>query len=78
MKTNLWKGDRVRLSEAYLASQNKLARKSKDRTGTIVSNTSLAIAKWITVRWDGNEKANRCDQYTPEELTLYEEEYEVA
>ncbi len=75
MKTNLFKGDRVKLSQRYINSHDGLTRFVLDRVGTIVTDTTgLRYEGEIKVHWDGNVKANRCDAYAPDELTLVEGE----
>lgn len=81
-KTNLFKGDRVKLTPRYInrfalscSNTNRgVIDRAKRRIGTIVSDTLNPYAEHIRVRWDGNKVSNRQDQYMPDDLTLYEEE----
>lgn len=89
-KTNLFKGDRVRLSKRFIASmeimrsatpgRRELAifEVNKGRLGTIVNDTLDPDEEFIRVHWDGNKCSNyHQDSYTPEDLVLVEEEETV-
>jgi hypothetical protein len=80
--TNLFKGDRVKLSKTYIASQEIMGTgnmdKCRNRIGTIVSDTLKPQNHYIKVHWDGNIKANGKDVYMPDDLILYEEEEHAA
>jgi hypothetical protein len=84
-KTNLWRGDRVKLSRTYINSMQirmeadefaKTVARYRSRIGTIITDTLNPQANSIRVHWDGNAKANQKDTFMPDELTLYEEEFE--
>ena len=77
-KTNLFKGDRVKFSQSYLRSQPGLPRRSRERVGTIVNDTLSVRAEYIKVCWDGNADAHRKDYFLPNDLVLYEEEFETV
>jgi hypothetical protein len=76
--TNLFKGDRVRLSKTFLVMMELLGHSVqegvRDRTGTIISDTLSKQVEYITVLWDGNTVPNRKDVFMPDDLILYEEE----
>lgn len=74
-KTNLFKGDRVKLSPKAYTPLTKM--KSKVRVGTIISDTLNPNADHILVHWDGCAQWNRSDKYQPDELVLFEEEFEL-
>jgi hypothetical protein len=83
-KTNLFKGDRVRLSQSYINSQEIIAEgvaernngcfTLKDKIGTIVSDTRRKDHEYIHVIWDGNAKYDRKYGYMPCDLVLVEED----
>jgi hypothetical protein len=73
-KTNLFKGDRVRLSRSYVNHRPNIANRSISRIGTIVNDTLCSRQHSIKVHWDGNAKAGRYDDYAPQDLVLFEEE----
>jgi hypothetical protein len=73
MKTNLFIGDRVRISRIGLRVSKSRARHFPARTGTIVTDTLAPDATYICVHWDGNSKASMIERFPPEELVLYEE-----
>lgn len=90
-KTNLFKGDRVRLSARYVASMEimrsstpgrrelGILEATRVRLGTIVNDTLDPDEEFILVRWDGNKKPNyHHDSYNPDDLCLVEEEETVA
>lgn len=86
-KTNLFQGDRVRLSQTYINGQKFLVTKSAghghggaaiftksvERVGTIVNDTLDPKQHAIKVCWDGNSEAHRKDEYMPCDLDLVEE-----
>jgi hypothetical protein len=75
IKTNLFQGDRVKLSK--MGVREGMSQKTIDRIGTIWNNTLHPKAECLRVHWDGNAGPGNKDYYEPDELVLYEEE-EVA
>lgn len=80
-KTNLFKGDRVRLAPRYvqyMLSINKHTPMNRyaNRVGTIVSDTLDPRFNVIVVHWDGcNKPLLRSDRgYDPDTLELVEED----
>jgi hypothetical protein len=82
--TNLFRGDRVRLSQSYITSQeivsagiatrNNGPHTLKDKIGTIVSDTCRPDNHYIHVHWDGNKGYDRKYGYMPCDLVLVEED----
>jgi hypothetical protein len=79
-KTNLFRGDRVRLRPAYVQSQ--IARsphyptsRYSNRVGVIVSDTLDPRFDVIVIHWDGcNKPLLRSDRgYHPDDLELVED-----
>ncbi len=83
-KTNLFRGDRVKLSQSYIntqeilsegiATRNNGPHTLKDKIGTIVSDTCRHDNEYIHVHWDGNATYDRKYGYMPVDLVLYEED----
>jgi hypothetical protein len=83
-KTNLFKGDRVKLSQSYINSQEIISEGIAQRNngphtlhlkiGTIVSDTLRHDNEYIHVIWDGNQKYDRKYGYMPCDLVLVEDD----
>lgn len=79
LKTNLFKGDRVKLSQPFInarmTTQNGVSRKVRERIGTVTNDTTRSNASAIIVLWDGKTTINHhTDHYQEGDLVLVEEE----
>jgi hypothetical protein len=75
-KTNLFKGDRVRLSDAFLATRKHDRHKFAAKRGVIITDTLNPNAEFISVVWGDNKRSGKNDVYMPIDLTLWEDEDE--
>jgi len=84
IKTNLFRGDRVKLSKRFInmldiiSDSGGTPKKLRERVGTITTKTLSVNARFLWVHWDGNKAAHDHDLYTPEDLVLYEEETTIT